>query len=235
MEDTSHSKRLIEELNVNIDKLESNLTPLTEGPLTELTEKLPLLERAKIYTLTTYAILSLTFSTLKLNDIDATTHPVFKELTRCKEYFTKIKSAETAQKSKEQTSRLRLDKEAAARFIKHGTAGNEQRLKQMAEAKEKAKAAVKRKAEAMEQPPEPAVAVANEDDAQEEDKARETPVSSQADNEPKKKQKKQKATERPKSSKDAMEALLQTSRQSKKKRKADKKKAKKAASSSQDQ
>lgn len=52
---------------------------------------------------------------LRLNGVKAREHPVFIELTRVKQYFDKIKAAETpAERNKT------VDKAAAARFIKAG-------------------------------------------------------------------------------------------------------------------
>jgi hypothetical protein len=48
--------------------------------------------------------------------VDAKQHPVFRELTRVKQYFEKIKALETEPEERSMT----LDKAAASRFIKHG-------------------------------------------------------------------------------------------------------------------
>lgn len=48
--------------------------------------------------------------------MDAKQHPVFRELTRVKQYFEKIKALETEPEERSMT----LDKAAAGRFIKHG-------------------------------------------------------------------------------------------------------------------
>ncbi len=53
---------------------------------------------------------------LKLSGIDAKEHPVFRELTRVKQYFEKIKVAENGGTKREN---LTLDKQAAGRIIKH--------------------------------------------------------------------------------------------------------------------
>ena len=54
---------------------------------------------------------------LRLNGVNAKEHPVFRELTRVKQYFEKIKAAETvSDKSRPNTQ---LNKAAANRFIKH--------------------------------------------------------------------------------------------------------------------
>ena len=111
-------RELLKNYDDTLVDLESALAPLTQQSLATLTSKLPLLERAKLYMLTTYAILSLVFSTLKINGIDAKDHPVYQELGRCKQYFEKIKAVEAANNGKEQQRRLVLDKDAAARFVK---------------------------------------------------------------------------------------------------------------------
>ncbi len=54
---------------------------------------------------------------LRLNGVQAKEHPVFKELTRVKQYFEKLKVAETGPtKPRENIS---LNKQAAGRVIKH--------------------------------------------------------------------------------------------------------------------
>ena len=52
---------------------------------------------------------------LRLNGANAKEHPVFKELTRVKQYFEKIRVAENG----EQGPNLRVDKAAAGRIVKH--------------------------------------------------------------------------------------------------------------------
>lgn len=132
---------LIEQLDDNVDGLEEALAPILESTVIESSKKLPVLDKAKFHVLITYALESLIFSYLRLHGVKATEHPVFRELTRVRQYFDKIKSLET---EPEQRTMV-LDKQAAGRFIKHGLAGNEkfdlQREEQMA--KEKARAQLK--------------------------------------------------------------------------------------------
>ncbi len=52
---------------------------------------------------------------LRLNGVKAREHPVFKELTRVKQYFDKIRAIETPVERS-----MAVDKAAAARFIKAG-------------------------------------------------------------------------------------------------------------------
>jgi exosome complex protein LRP1 len=111
---------LIEDLEVNIDELEELLNPLLTKPLATTASTLPLLDKAKLHILTTYAIESLLFSSLLVSGTNAKEHAIFTELSRLRSYFGKIKSAEEGQ-----GKRVGVDKEAAARFIRHGLAGND--------------------------------------------------------------------------------------------------------------
>lgn len=124
-------EKLVEDLSVNLDDLETSLTPLLNQALSTTTSRLPLLDKAKICILAAYAIESLLFSYLRLNGVDAKEHAVFKELTRVKAYFEKVKQAELGPSTRPTT----LDKAAASRFVKHGLAGNERFDKQRAATK----------------------------------------------------------------------------------------------------
>ena len=53
---------LIEQLDDNIDDLEDALAPLTKAILSDTAGKLPLLDKAQLYVLITYAIESIIFS-----------------------------------------------------------------------------------------------------------------------------------------------------------------------------
>ena len=55
--------RLIGHLDDNIDDLEDALSPLTRSPLSDIAGKLPLLDKAQLYILTTFAMESLLFCT----------------------------------------------------------------------------------------------------------------------------------------------------------------------------
>ena len=144
--DPEDVQSLVEDLEGNIDDLESALAPIVKTALSASTSKLPLLDKAKLYVLATYSIESILFSALRLRGVDAKAHPVFQELSRVKEYFEKIKAAEGAGTKRS----TQVDKDAAGRFIKHGLAGNEKYDKERAERVEREKAGAKRKLEALE-------------------------------------------------------------------------------------
>ncbi|MCJ1337663.1 hypothetical protein MMC09_002946 [Bachmanniomyces sp. S44760] len=120
MEATNLSE-LLEQLDDNIDDLEQALSPLIEGNMLDKAQKLPLLDRAKLYILMTYAMESLLFSYLRLNGINAREHLVFRELTRVKQYFEKTKRLEFGNQSQ---ATLSLDKAATGRIVKHALARN---------------------------------------------------------------------------------------------------------------
>ncbi|KAJ5463495.1 Sas10/Utp3/C1D [Penicillium sp. IBT 31633x] len=132
---------LLEQLDDNVDDLETVLQPLLTSSLLKSSSKLPVMDKAKLHVLITYALESLIFSYLRLHGVDAKQHPVFRELTRVKQYFEKIKLLETEPEERS----MALDKAAAGRFIKHGLAGNDKYDLERAEkqAKERARAQLK--------------------------------------------------------------------------------------------
>ncbi|EEY15907.1 conserved hypothetical protein [Verticillium alfalfae VaMs.102] len=128
----------LERLDGTIDELEESLEPLLKG-LPEMSSELPLLDKAKLMTLTAYSIESLLFSALRLQGVDAANHEVMTELKRVKQYFAKIQKAEEppAQRT---TS---VNTEAATRILKADLGSNSKDLKQKLEeklAEERAKA-----------------------------------------------------------------------------------------------
>ncbi|SZF05249.1 unnamed protein product [Blumeria hordei] len=139
--DSTKILSLLEDLDEEIDDLEESLAPLLKTAFSDITSKLPLLDKAKLYVLVTYAIESILFSYIRLHGVNARQHPVFLELTRVKQYFDKIKTAETPAAQRN----LTLDKGAAGRFIKADLAGNEKFDLQKAEqlAKERARAHIR--------------------------------------------------------------------------------------------
>lgn len=135
----------LQRLDAHIDGLEEVLEPLLSD-LQEISSQLPLLDKAKLFSLTAYAIESLLFcrkpfihpstspdlarppadtqtAALKLQGADAQNHAVFTELRRVQQYFAKIKAAEEPQEP--QASRnLTVNQEAAARMLKSDLVSN---------------------------------------------------------------------------------------------------------------
>ncbi|KAI1499987.1 Sas10/Utp3/C1D family-domain-containing protein [Biscogniauxia marginata] len=130
----------LERLDDELDDLEEALQPLLHN-ISDAASKLPLLDKAKLYVLATYSIESMLFSALRLNSVQAKEHPIFKELTRVRQYFEKIKNIENPPPKPEKT----LNTEAAIRFIRSDLADNKEVNTKLSEmiAKERAKAALK--------------------------------------------------------------------------------------------
>lgn len=133
--DSTKVVSLLEQLDDEVEDLEEALAPLLKTALSESSSKLPLLDKAKLCVLVTYAIESVLFcestllretymanrssAYLRLNGVNARQHPVFLELTRVKQYFDKIKQIEFPPAERN----MAIDKKAAARFIKAGLVG----------------------------------------------------------------------------------------------------------------
>lgn len=135
----------IEDLSGDVDDLESALQPILQAALSASTSKLPLLDKAKLYVLATYAIESILFSYLRLSGVDAKNHPIFQELTRVKEYFNKIKGVEAVASGPS----AKIDAGAAGRFIKAGLSGNAKYDADRRDRQAREKAGAKRKLEEM--------------------------------------------------------------------------------------
>ncbi|UPK91357.1 hypothetical protein LCI18_002292 [Fusarium solani-melongenae] len=132
----------LDRLDDQLDDLEEKLQPLI-GNLEGMASELPLLDKAKLFSLTAYAIESLLFSSLKLEGTDAQNHAVFTELKRVQQYFGKIKAVEAP--AVEETRNLTVNQEAAARILKADLADNKTISDKLAEkiAEERAKALLK--------------------------------------------------------------------------------------------
>jgi exosome complex protein LRP1 len=146
--DNSTALDLIDELSTNIDTLTSAIEPLLKTPIQATALSLPLIDKAKLYTLSTYAIESILFSFLRLNSssangADAKAHPVFTELKRVQQHMQKIEAAESPDHGKRDN--MSLNKEAAGRFIRAGLTGNEKYDEERAKRQEEQKLGAKRK------------------------------------------------------------------------------------------
>ncbi|KAH8171617.1 sas10/Utp3/C1D family protein [Sarocladium implicatum] len=140
MADVKDITPTLERLDDQIDDLEDALEPLLEN-LEELSSQLPLLDKAKLFSLTAYAIESMLFSSLRIDGSDAQNHAVYGELKRIQQYFAKIKAAEEPVGQRSTT----VNQEAAARILKNDLSDNKALSSKLAEkiAEERAKALLK--------------------------------------------------------------------------------------------
>ncbi|KAI9888769.1 MAG: hypothetical protein M1814_006274 [Vezdaea aestivalis] len=116
----------ISDLTTDLDNLDDALTLLQETASTPSASTLPLLDQAKLHTLNAYAIESLLFSYLRLQSVDAKSHPIYQELGRVKQYFAKIAETENPAQGGAQGPNMRIDKAAVGRFLKKDLAANDQ-------------------------------------------------------------------------------------------------------------
>ncbi|KAF4448107.1 hypothetical protein F53441_8423 [Fusarium austroafricanum] len=133
----------LDRLDDQLDDLEEKLEPLL-GNLEGMASQLPLLDKAKLFSLTAYAIESLLFSSLKLNEgNDTQTQAVLTELKRIQQYFGKIKNIESPPEP--ETRNVTVNQEAAARILKADLSDNKTISNRLAEkiAEERAKALLK--------------------------------------------------------------------------------------------
>jgi exosome complex protein LRP1 len=148
--DNSEAADLLEELTSNIDALTKTLQPLLSQPIHTSASGLPLLETAKLYTLTTYAIESLLLAYERLhvasNPDEAHSHPIMAELKRVQHSMQKIAAAEKPQNEAEGRT-MTVDKSAASRFVKAGLAMNNRYDEVRARREEEARMEAKRKFE----------------------------------------------------------------------------------------
>uniref|UniRef100_A0A8H7TV06 Exosome complex protein n=1 Tax=Bionectria ochroleuca TaxID=29856 RepID=A0A8H7TV06_BIOOC len=140
MSDVKSLQPDLDRLDAQIDGIEDALQPLLRT--LEKPSQLPLLDKAKLFSLTAYTIETLLFSSLKLQNVNAQEHAVFTELKRIQQKFAKIKAAEAPQEERKTT----VNQEAAARILKADLGSNSKTLSsKLAEkiAEERAKALLK--------------------------------------------------------------------------------------------
>lgn len=121
----------LDRLEEELGKAKETLQPLL-GDIGDISTKLPLLDRAKLYVLVSYTIESLLFcqsvpflialirplthraAALRLNGVETKNHAIFTELTRVKQYMEKIQKLEAPPAERE----TKVNTEATARFLK---------------------------------------------------------------------------------------------------------------------
>eukprot|EP00112_Aurelia_sp_Birch-Aquarium-sp1_P026099 Seg904.2 transcript_id=Seg904.2/GoldUCD/mRNA.D3Y31 product="Nuclear nucleic acid-binding protein C1D" protein_id=Seg904.2/GoldUCD/D3Y31 len=104
----------MENLDRSFEKCQSVLKRLMKVPLLDSKDKLEPIEKAKLDLSTTYAMNSLFWIYLVSQGVNATDHPVKGELDRIRKYMSKVKITEEKVKG----ASLKIDKEAAKRFVK---------------------------------------------------------------------------------------------------------------------
>lgn len=106
----------VNNLNTQVSGLQKVLDPIIHGVVPDT---LSPLEQAQHYALLAYALDSIVFAHLKSNGVEHKNHPIMIELERIKAIMAKIKRVQDGEAPSERPDHLKIDKEAAARFIKH--------------------------------------------------------------------------------------------------------------------
>ncbi|PUU75671.1 hypothetical protein B9Z19DRAFT_933015, partial [Tuber borchii] len=119
--DSSTALELLDLLDEQIDDLKPAIEPLLKDTISGAAMQLPVVDKAKLYVLTSYVLESLLFSYLKLNNTDLKSHAIMSELARVRSYMTKIKEAQPNMHRREMT----INKEAVERIVNAGLAGND--------------------------------------------------------------------------------------------------------------
>ena len=107
------------EMEATLSTLEKELEPLLSTPWEQLTSKLEPMEKAKLNLMIAYVANSLFYVFLKTQGKSTADHPVTDELARIKDYMGNLKELGPGAAKKP----LKLDKEAAERFINASIGG----------------------------------------------------------------------------------------------------------------
>lgn len=105
------------DFDVALREVEEQVAKLTEREWPELTRGMSPLETARLNVTCAYTLNTLFFIYLKTQGISTSDHPVKQELERVRQYLKKVKGL-TSQ-AEEQKANVRLNAEAAKRFITH--------------------------------------------------------------------------------------------------------------------
>ncbi|KAJ1720583.1 hypothetical protein LPJ53_004807 [Coemansia erecta] len=114
------------QLDLALASVEQALGVLLKHPIAEVVGRLTTLERCELEALAVYAIDTLFWILLKVNGVPPKEHPVMVELQRVQRYIGKINKAKEAVEQQEQREEgkrsMRVDREAAGRFIRSALA-----------------------------------------------------------------------------------------------------------------
>ncbi|KAG4099355.1 exosome-associated factor Rrp47/DNA strand repair C1D [Neocallimastix lanati (nom. inval.)] len=118
-------KLYVDNLDANIDNVQTVLDVIFSKSYQEQLSKLDNMKKAKFNIMMAYVIDTLLFVYLKTNGVATKDHPIMKELERVKKYFIKLQKLE---KNTENKAKFKIDKDAAGRMINNALNNNE-RLK----------------------------------------------------------------------------------------------------------
>lgn len=103
------------DFDLALREVEEQVGKLTERDWSELTSGMSPLETARLNVTCAYTLNTLFFIYLKTQGISTSEHPVKQELERVRQYLKKVKTLEG--RAEERTANVRLNTDAAKRFI----------------------------------------------------------------------------------------------------------------------
>lgn len=105
-----------------LHNVETHLEPLFGKSVPEVARKLAPLENAELQVGLAYTVASLYFCHLLTQGVDPSEHPIRQELDRIQLYFKKVRTtAEEVRDKQAESTRQRVDVEAAQRIVQHYT------------------------------------------------------------------------------------------------------------------
>lgn len=107
-------KKAVRALRSRLQTVKNHLEPILSRPLSEINAKLSMTERYELQVLLSYSLNTLYYIYLRSSGSDPQKHDVMKELQRVQTYIKKLK----VHQGKGPKPNMRLNKEAAGRFIK---------------------------------------------------------------------------------------------------------------------
>ncbi|OBZ84560.1 Nuclear nucleic acid-binding protein C1D, partial [Choanephora cucurbitarum] len=107
-------KKAVRALRSRLQVVKKHLDPLLARPINDVFSKLSLNERYELEVLLSYSLNTLFYIYMRTQGTDPQKHVVMKELARVQQYIQKLKKAV----GKEEKPNMKVDKEAASRFIK---------------------------------------------------------------------------------------------------------------------
>ncbi|KAI8364524.1 hypothetical protein EDC96DRAFT_482083 [Choanephora cucurbitarum] len=111
---TEVPKKAVRALRSRLQVVKKHLDPLLARPINDVFSKLSLNERYELEVLLSYSLNTLFYIYMRTQGTDPQKHVVMKELARVQQYIQKLKKAV----GKEEKPNMKVDKEAASRFIK---------------------------------------------------------------------------------------------------------------------
>ncbi|KAJ2572171.1 hypothetical protein GGH95_004126 [Coemansia sp. RSA 1836] len=131
MTDNQNLSKRVDQFSVAVEQVQRALGPILRQPVSQVLPRLTTIQRCELEALVAYSIDTLFWIYLKINGVPPKEHPVMTELQRVQRYIAKINAYKQQASegsggggggSSGDSRTMKLDKEAADRFIKSAIA-----------------------------------------------------------------------------------------------------------------